>query len=75
MSPPGFGSPPREAPAPLQPAKLADFKLAGALGSGTTAKVYEAVHIATGRNVAIKVLEPSSGSGSTEASRSSSSSD
>jgi serine/threonine protein kinase len=59
MSPPGFGSPPRGTRAPLQPAKLADFKLAGALGSGTTAKVYEAVHIATGRSVAIKVLEPS----------------
>ena len=33
--------------------------MAGALGAGTTAKVYEAVHIATGRQVAIKVLEPS----------------
>jgi serine/threonine protein kinase len=43
----------------LQPAKLADFKLAGALGSGTTAKVYEAVHVTTGRPVAIKILEPS----------------
>lgn len=43
----------------LEPAKLADFKLAGALGSGTTAKVYEAVHVATGRPVAIKMLEPS----------------
>ncbi|MDB4935752.1 MAG: serine/threonine protein kinase [Labilithrix sp.] len=46
-------------PPPLQPAKLADFKLAGALGSGTTAKVYEAVHVTTGRQVAIKILEPS----------------
>ncbi len=44
---------------PLKPAKLADFKMAGTLGSGATAKVYEAVHIATGRGVAIKVLEPS----------------
>jgi len=43
----------------LEPAKLADFKLAGALGSGTTARVYEAVHLATGRPVAIKILEPS----------------
>jgi len=43
----------------LEPAKLADFKLAGALGSGTTSKVYEAVHIASGRPVAIKMLEPS----------------
>jgi serine/threonine-protein kinase len=43
----------------LEPAKLADFKIAGALGTGTTARVYEAVQIATGRQVAIKVLEPS----------------
>jgi len=43
----------------LEPAKLADFQLAGALGAGTTAKVYEAVHMATGRPVAIKVLEAS----------------
>ncbi|MBX3190580.1 MAG: serine/threonine protein kinase [Labilithrix sp.] len=43
----------------LEPAKLSDFNVAGALGSGTTAKVYEAVHTATGRQVAIKVLEPS----------------
>jgi serine/threonine protein kinase len=33
--------------------------MAGALGSGTTAKVYEAVQMATGREVAIKMLEPS----------------
>ena len=44
---------------PLRPAKLTDFKMAGALGSGSTAKVYEAVHIQTGRAVAIKILEPS----------------
>lgn len=43
----------------LEPAKIADFRIAGAIGSGTTAKVYEAVHHATGRPVAIKVLEPS----------------
>lgn len=43
----------------LEPAKLSDFKVAGALGSGTTARVYEAVHTATGRHVAIKMLEPS----------------
>ena len=43
----------------LEAAKLADFKLAGALGSGTTARVYDAVHLATGRSVAIKMLEPS----------------
>jgi serine/threonine-protein kinase len=63
MPPTGFsgsGAPPaRGALPPLQPAKLADFKLAGALGSGATAKVYEAVHTTTGRSVAIKILEPS----------------
>ena len=60
MVPPGFSAfPPTGKAAPLQPAKLTDFKMAGALGSGATAKVYEAVHIATGRAVAIKILEPS----------------
>jgi serine/threonine protein kinase len=43
----------------LEPAKLSDFHVAGALGTGTTARVYEAVHLATGRPVAIKTLEPS----------------
>jgi serine/threonine-protein kinase len=43
----------------LEPAKFSDFKLAGALGTGATAKVYEAVQIATGRPVAIKVMEQS----------------
>src|SRR5689334_22853354 len=43
----------------LEPAKLSDFRIAGALGAGTTAKVYEAVHVASGRSVAIKTLEPS----------------
>jgi serine/threonine-protein kinase len=40
----------------LERAKLSDFKLAGALGSGATSKVYDAVHLATGRPVAIKVM-------------------
>jgi len=40
----------------LEPAKLTDFKLAGALGAGTTARVYEATHVVTGRPVAIKVM-------------------
>ncbi len=43
----------------LEPAKLSDFAIAGALGAGTTAKVYDAVQTATGRAVAIKMLEPS----------------
>jgi serine/threonine protein kinase len=41
----------------LEPAKLSDFTLASTLGSGTTAKVYDAVHTATGRHVAIKVID------------------
>ncbi|HVH47036.1 MAG TPA: serine/threonine-protein kinase [Labilithrix sp.] len=40
----------------LEPAKLSDFKLGAKLGTGTTAMVYGAVHIATGRPVAIKVM-------------------
>ena len=43
----------------LEPARIQDFQIAGSLGSGTTAQVYDAVHLATGRPVAIKVLEPS----------------
>ena len=41
----------------LEPAKLSDFSLAGALGTGTTAKVWEAVHKGSGRPVAIKILK------------------
>src|SRR5690242_13894493 len=41
----------------LEPAKLSDFTLASTLGSGTTAKVYDAVHAASGRPVAIKLLD------------------
>ncbi len=40
----------------LEPAKLADFQLQGALGSGATANVYEAIHVATGQPVAIKLM-------------------
>lgn len=43
----------------LEPAKLSDFKLAGSLGSGATARVYEATQLATGRPVAIKMMEDS----------------
>lgn len=43
----------------LEPAKLSDFQLLGALGSGATANVYDAVHVATGRPVAIKVMAQS----------------
>jgi serine/threonine protein kinase len=40
----------------LEPTRLQDYKLFGALGAGATSKVIEAVHLATGRRVAIKVL-------------------
>lgn len=43
----------------LEPAKLTDFKLAGALGTGTTACVYDGVHLATQRPVAIKMMAES----------------
>jgi serine/threonine-protein kinase len=40
-------------------AKLADYQVEGALGSGATARVFAARHVRTGLAVAIKVLEPS----------------
>lgn len=43
----------------LEPAKLSEFKLAGSLGSGATARVYEATQIASGKPVAIKMMEES----------------
>lgn len=45
----------------LEPAKLSDFKLAGSLGTGATARVYDATQIATGRAVAIKMMDDSGG--------------
>jgi eukaryotic-like serine/threonine-protein kinase len=42
----------------LQPSNLSDFRMEGALGSGATSRVLEAVHIASGRKVAIKLLDP-----------------
>ncbi len=44
----------------LEPSRLSDYAIAGPLGSGATARVFEATHIKTGRAVAIKILEPSS---------------
>jgi eukaryotic-like serine/threonine-protein kinase len=41
----------------LEPSRLSDFKLFGPLGSGATSRVVEAVHTASGRRVAIKLLE------------------
>jgi serine/threonine-protein kinase len=43
----------------LEPAKMSDFKLSGSLGTGATARVYDATHNATGRPVAIKMMEDS----------------
>jgi serine/threonine-protein kinase len=43
----------------LEPLQLADFELGGPLGSGATSHVYAATHLGTGREVAIKMLEPS----------------
>jgi serine/threonine-protein kinase len=44
----------------LEPAKLSDFQLHGALGSGATADVFDAVERAPGRPVAIQLMaEPS----------------
>jgi serine/threonine protein kinase len=45
-------------PDPLQPVDLDQFDLRDPLGSGSMARVFEAVHKPTGRLVAIKLLEP-----------------
>ena len=42
----------------LLPSKLSDFRILAALGSGATARVFDAVHLATNRPVAIKMLAP-----------------
>ena len=43
----------------FEPLHLTDFELGGPLGSGATSHVFSATHRATGRGVAIKMLEPS----------------
>jgi serine/threonine protein kinase len=43
----------------LEPLNLTDFELGGPLGSGATSHVFGAVHRPTGRDVALKMLEPS----------------
>ncbi|MGO8995321.1 MAG: serine/threonine protein kinase [Polyangiaceae bacterium] len=43
----------------LDPLHLKDFELGGPLGSGATSHVFSATHRATGRGVAVKMLEPS----------------
>jgi serine/threonine-protein kinase len=42
---------------PLEPSRLADFQLLGPIGKGATSQVYDAIHRATGRPVAIKTLQ------------------
>ncbi len=42
---------------PLEPARLADFQILGPIGKGATSHVYDAIHRATGRPVAIKTLQ------------------
>jgi serine/threonine-protein kinase len=44
---------------PLETANLDDYELVGPLGSGATAKVFEAREASTGRPVAIKMLDAS----------------
>ena len=41
----------------LEPSRIGDFRLNDAIGSGSTARVFDATHIATGRQVALKILE------------------
>jgi serine/threonine-protein kinase len=43
----------------LEPSRITDFHVGGPIGSGSTSKVFDAVHIASGTPVAIKMLEPS----------------
>ena len=42
----------------LEPSRISDFHVGGPIGSGSTSKGFDAVHIATGTPVAIKMLEP-----------------
>ncbi len=41
----------------LEPARLQDFQVNQSIGAGSTAKVFDAVHLATGKQVALKTLE------------------
>ena len=41
----------------LEPSRLSEYRLFGSLGAGATSRVVEAVHIATSKRVAIKMLE------------------
>jgi serine/threonine protein kinase len=41
----------------LEPARLHDFQVNQSIGAGSTAQVFDAVHLATGRQVALKMME------------------
>lgn len=41
----------------LEPSRLSEYRLFGSLGTGATSRVVEAVHLASNRRVAIKMLE------------------
>jgi len=41
----------------LEPSRIGDYKIVGPLGSGATAQVFEAIHIASGQTVALKQLD------------------
>lgn len=41
----------------LEPSRISDYKIVGPIGSGATAQVFEAIHIASGQTVALKRLD------------------
>src|SRR5258708_39911692 len=43
----------------LEAARLADFRVGKPIGAGSSARVFEATHLASGRPVALKLLGPS----------------
>ncbi len=43
----------------LEAARIQDFRMVGSIGAGSTARVFDAVHVPTNRPVAVKMLEPS----------------
>lgn len=48
----------------LEPSRISDFQVLGPLGAGSTARVFAATHLPSGRPVAIKMLEPGHEAGS-----------
>ncbi len=41
----------------LEPSRIGDYRIGGPIGSGATAQVFEAIHVPTGRQVALKQLD------------------